>query len=279
MISTSIDVREVRRWRSARTAALIAIRAAARERASMRVSLSRRAVAEAIGTALLVLAVVGSGISATRLSPHDVGLQLFENAAATGLALVAIILALGPVSGAHLNPIVTAVDVALGGLTVAEGWAYAAAQVVGGAIGAVLANLMFSSPAIELSTRHRSGGGVLLGEAVATFGLILVISGLVRSGRASAVAFAVGAYIAGAYFFTSSTSFANPAVAIARSLSDTFAGIAPSSVPGFLLMELIGGGLGFVAVRLLYPSSPPGGVAAQREEAGDQRGSRKGWDR
>jgi glycerol uptake facilitator-like aquaporin len=204
-----------------------------------------------------------------------VGLQLFENAAATGVALVAIILALGPVSGAHLNPIVTAVDVALGGLTVADGWVYAAAQVLGGAIGAVLANLMFSLPAIELSTKLRTGEGVLLGEALATFGLILVVFGLVRSGRGSAVAFAVGAYIAGAYFVTSSTSFANPAVAIARSLSDTFAGIAPSSVPGFLLMELVGGGFGVVAVRLLYSSSPPGDVAAQGEEV-PSRGIRSG---
>ncbi len=244
----------------------------------MRVSLTRRAAAETIGTGLLVLAVVGSGISAARLSPHDVGLQLFENAAATGVGLVAIILALGPVSDAHLNPIVTAVDVALGGMTAAEAWVYAAAQVVGGAVGAVLANLMFSLPAIELSTKHRAGGGVLLGEAVATFGLILVVFGLVRSGRASAAAFAVGGDIGGAYFFTSSTAFANPAVAVARSLSDTFAGIAPSSVPGFLLMELVGGGIGLVAIRMLYPRSASEEVAAQREEVAS-RGSREGWDR
>jgi len=212
-------------------------------------SLPRRAAAEAIGTALLVAAVIGSGISAARLSPGDLGLQLFENAMATGAALVAIILALGPVSGAYLNPVVTAVDAARGGLRAGEAWTYALAQVAGGVAGAMIANLMFSLPAIELSTKHRGGAGVLLGEVVATIGLVLVVAGATRAGRLTATAVAVGAYIAGAYFFTSSTSFANPAVTVARSLSDTFAGIAPASVVPFLLMEILGGALGYILVR------------------------------
>ena len=228
----------------------------AREGTTSRLSLPRRAVAESTGTALLVLAVIGSGISASRLSPHDVGLQLLENAAATGAALVAIILGLGPVSGAYLNPVVTAVDTALGRLSLTEAWSYGAAQIGGGLIGAVLANLMFSLPAVWLSGKVRSGGGVLLGEVIATFGLVLVVFGTTRLRRWPATAAAVGAYIAGAYFFTSSTSFANPAVTLARSLSDTFAGIAPSSVVPFLLMELAGGTLGFLAIRFLRVADP-----------------------
>jgi glycerol uptake facilitator-like aquaporin len=215
----------------------------------VRLSLARRAAAESIGTALLVAAVIGSGISASRLSPGDVGLQLFENAMATGAALVAIILALGPVSGAYLNPVVTAVAAARGGLGAGEAWTYAGAQVAGGVAGAMIANLMFSLPAIELSTTHRGGAGVLLGEVVATTGLVLVVAGAARAARLTATATAVGAYIAGAYFFTSSTSFANPAVTVARSLSDTFAGIAPASVVPFLLMEILGGGVGYLLVR------------------------------
>jgi glycerol uptake facilitator-like aquaporin len=214
-----------------------------------RLSLARRATAEAIGTALLVAAVIGSGISASRLSPSDVGLQLFENAMATGAALVAIILALGTVSGAYLNPVVTAVAAARGRLGAGEAWTYAGAQMAGGVAGAMIASLMFSLPAIELSTTHRGGAGVWLGEVVATVGLVLVVAGAARAGRLTATAAAVGAYIAGAYFFTSSTSFANPAVTVARSLSDTFAGIAPASVVPFLFMEILGGALGFLLVR------------------------------
>jgi len=217
-----------------------------------RLSLARRAVAEAIGTALLVVAVIGSGISASRLSPSDLGVQLFENAIATGAALVAIILAFGPVSGAHLNPIVTAVEGARGRLPTIEVPTYVGAQIAGGIAGAVLANLMYSLPAVELSTNRRGGAGILLGEVIATFGLVLVVAGVGRLGRWTATAAAVGAYIAGAYFFTSSTSFANPAVTIARSLSDTFAGIAPASVPPFVLMEVVGGAIGFLAVRYLF---------------------------
>jgi glycerol uptake facilitator-like aquaporin len=213
----------------------------------------RRAVAEAVGTGLLVLAVVGSGIAAARLSPTDTGLQLLQNAMATAGALVAIILAVGPVSGAHLNPAVTLAQRILGTMSTVEAGAYAAAQVAGGAAGAVVANVMFSLPAVELSTTARSAGGLWLGEVVATFGLLLVIFGVVRSGRASVAPFAVAAYIAGAYYFTSSTSFANPAVTVARSLSDTFAGIAPGSVPAFVLAQLVGASLAVATVRYLYP--------------------------
>ena len=206
-----------------------------------------------MGTALLVLAVVGSGIAASRLTT-DVGLQLLINAAATAGALIAIILAVGPVSGAHLNPVVTLADRVLGGLSSAEAGVYCAAQVVGGAVGAVLANVMFSLPAVQVSEHARSSGALWTSEVVATFGLLLVIFGVVRSGRSAVAPFAVAAYIGGAYFFTSSTSFANPAVTMARSLSDTFAGIAPSSVPAFFVAQLAGAGLAIALVFLLYPT-------------------------
>jgi glycerol uptake facilitator-like aquaporin len=218
-----------------------------------RASLWRKLLAEFIGTALLLAAVVGSGIAAQRLSPHDVGLELLENAAATAAALVAIILAVGPVSGAHLNPAVSLALAAFRGLSWVEAGLYAVAQVVGGILGVVIANLMFSLPALEVSSKVRSGGGIWLAEVVATFGLLLVIFGVVRSGRAASAPYAVGAYIAGAYFFTASTSFANPAVTIARTLSDTFAGIAPSSAPAFILSELVGTGVAILAISLLYP--------------------------
>jgi glycerol uptake facilitator-like aquaporin len=215
--------------------------------------LARRLVGEGLGTALLVMAVVGSGIAAQRLSPGDTGLQLLENAAATAAALVAIILAIGPVSGAHLNPVVTLADRIFGALSNVEAAAYIAAQFVGAAVGAVLANLMFSLPAVELSTTSRPGSDLWLSEVVATFGLLLVIFGVVRAGRASLAPFAVGAYIGGAYFFTSSTSFANPAVTAARTLSDTFAGISPGSVPAFIAAQLAGAALAVVTIRFLYP--------------------------
>ena len=218
-------------------------------------SLSRRALAEFIGTALLVAAVIGSGIAASNLSPNDTGLQLFENAAATGAALVGIILAVGPVSGAHLNPVITLLDRTFGGTTNRDASAYIAAQFAGGAVGAMVANLMFDLPAINLSTHVRSGSGLWLGEVIGTFGLALVVFGVVRSGRGAAAPFAVGAYIAAAYFFTSSTSFANPAVTVARTLSDTFAGIAPSSVPGFVAFQVVGAAVAVGAIHVLYPDA------------------------
>jgi len=216
-------------------------------------ALARRLFAEALGTAMLVMAVIGSGIAAQRLSPGDVGLQLFENATATAAALVAILLALGPVSGAHLNPVVTIADRVFGGVGNVEATGYVAAQFVGGGAGAVVANLMFSLPAVDLSTNARSSGALWSSEVVATFGLLIVIFGVVRSGRSTAAPFAVGAYIGGAYFFTSSTSFANPAVTVARTLSNTFAGIAPASVPPFILAQVLGGGLAVAAAWVLYP--------------------------
>ena len=215
--------------------------------------LARKALAELVGTAALVAGVVGSGIAAAELSPGDVGLQLLENAAATVGILVAIILALGPVSGAHFNPVVTLADRFFGGVSNREVAAYLPAQVAGGCLGAVVANLMFSQPAVALSTKHRASGAHLFAEVVATFGLLLVVFGVARSGRSSAAPFAVGAYIGGAYFFTSSTSFANPAVTVGRTLSDTFAGIAPASAPGFIVAQLVGGSLAVACVAALYP--------------------------
>ncbi|MDQ1457238.1 MAG: hypothetical protein QOH28_2858 [Actinomycetota bacterium] len=219
----------------------------------MRPDLTRRAVAEFVGTAFLVAVVIGSGIAAQRLSPGDVGLQLFENAAATAAGLIAIILAIGPVSGAHLNPLVSLADAAFGGLDRRELVAYVPAQIAGGMGGAIVANLMFSLPAVEWSTKTRSGGGLWLAEAVATGGLLLVVFGVARSGRSSVAPFAVGAYIGAAYWFTASTSFANPAVTIARAFSNTFAGIEPSSVPAFVAFQVVGAAVAVVLVRYLYP--------------------------
>jgi arsenate reductase len=223
------------------------------ERAPVRVPLSRRALAELVGTAFLVAVVVGSGIAAQRLSPSDVGLQLLENAAATAGGLVALILAFGPVSGAHFNPVVTLADAVFGGLDRRDVPVYIAAQVAGAVLGSVIANLMFDLDAVTWSTHARSSGGLWLGEVVATVGLLAVIFGVVRSGRATAAPFAVGAYIGGAYFFTSSTSFANPAVTIGRAFTDTFAGIEPASVPAFVGCQLVGGALAVLLLRALYP--------------------------
>jgi glycerol uptake facilitator-like aquaporin len=217
-----------------------------------RMALVRRAVAELVGTAFLVAAVIGSGIAATRLSPDDVGLQLLQNSLVTGAALVALILALQPVS-ASFNPVVTLVERALGLVTTRVVLALVPAQVVGACLGALVANLMFDLDAVSVATRDRTGSGLWLGEVVATLGLVLVVFGSLRTGRVESVAYAVGGYIAAAYWFTSSTSFANPAVTVARTLSDSFAGIAPASVPMFVLMQLVGGGLGLALVRLLFP--------------------------
>ena len=216
--------------------------------------LARRLGAEFVGTALLLVAVVGSGIAAQRLSPNDVGLELIENSIATGAALAAIILAVGPVSGAHLNPAVSLADRLLGGLTWRETGAYCVAQVAGGAVGTVIANLMFSLAPVTISTKMRSGPGLWLAEVVATFGLLLVIFGVVRSGRSGLAPFAVGAYIASAYWFTASTSFANPAVTLARTLTDTFAGIAPASVIPFIAAQLVGALAATALARWLYPT-------------------------
>jgi arsenate reductase len=220
------------------------------------VDLARRATAEALGTAFLVAMVVGSGIYAQRLSPDDVGLQLLENSIATGAGLVALILAFGSISGAHFNPVVTLADRLLGGMTTGVAIVYAAAQVAGACVGAIVANLMFDLPAVTFSTHTRSSASLWFSELVATFGLLVVILGVVRSGRASVVAFAVGGYIAAAYWFTSSTSFANPAVTIGRSLTDTFAGIAPSSVPAFVVAEFVGGLLAVALALFLFPHIP-----------------------
>ncbi len=214
--------------------------------------LVRKATAELVGTAFLVAAVVGSGIAAQRLSPTDTGLQLLENSLATGAVLVALILAFQPVS-ASFNPVVTLVERVLGRVSTTTAIALVAAQVVGGLIGVVVANLMFDLDAVSVSTHERGGSGQLIGEVVATLGLVLVVFGSLRSARIETVAFAVGGYIAAAYWFTSSTSFANPAVTLARTLSDTFAGIAPSSVPLFVLMQLVGGAAAAALLWLLQP--------------------------
>jgi glycerol uptake facilitator-like aquaporin len=214
-------------------------------------TLARQALSEFIGTAFLVATVIGSGIMATLLT-DDVALQLLANSLITGAALVALILTLQPVSAAF-NPVVTAVDAALGGTPWRNVAPLAAAQVAGGATGAIVANLMFDLDAVSISTHERTGSGLWIGEVVATLGLVLVIFGAIRSGRTETIAYAVGGYITAAYWFTSSTSFANPAVTIARTLSDTFAGIEPASVPAFIAMQVIGAGLAIVLVRTLFP--------------------------
>ncbi|MFJ4029275.1 aquaporin [Paenarthrobacter sp. NPDC089989] len=227
--------------------------------------LGRRTAAEFLGTAFLEMAVVGSGVMASRLSPNDVGLQLLQNSLATGAALVALILALQPVS-ASFNPVVTFVERALGMIDTPTAAVLASAQVLGGLAGTVTANLMFGLPAASLSTHERSGPGLWLAEVIATAGLLVIVFGTVRSGRADRVAFAVGGYIAAAYWFTSSTSFANPAVTIARTITDTFSGIAPASAPGFILAQLAAGVLGFALIRFLYPvPSASADIAADRK--------------
>ena len=215
----------------------------------------RRAFAELLGSAFLAAIVIGSGIAAQRLSPGDVGLQLLENAAATAVGLMAIILTFGPVSGAHFNPVVSLADYAFGGLSASDVVVYIPTQIAGCCGGAVLANRMFHLPFIELSTKTRTGGGLWLAEVVATVGLLLVIFAVVRSGRAAVAPFAVGAYIGGAYFWTASTSFANPAIVVGRMLSNTFAGIKPSSGPGFIAFELVGLGLAVGIIKILYPDT------------------------
>jgi glycerol uptake facilitator-like aquaporin len=230
------------------------------------ITLWRRLLAEFLGTALLVTAVVGSGIMAVELSPNDVGLQLLENSVATAFALGALILTFGPVSGAHFNPVVSAADWFLGrrsgtGLTIKDLGGYAAAQTLGAIAGSILANLMFDLAPVTMSTKDRTAGHLWLGEIVAVAGLLLLIFALGRSGRASVAPAAVGAYIGAAYWFTSSTSFANPSVTIGRAFTDTFAGIAPASVPGFVVAQLVGLLIGVGLVVALYPHAGDKGDA------------------
>ena len=219
--------------------------------------LSRRLLAEYLGSAFLAALVVGSGIAAQRLSPGDAGLQLLYNSAATAAGLFAIILMFGPVSGGHFNPVVSLVDAAFGGLSRRDALAYVPAQVAGCVSGAVAANAMFSLAAVSISENHRASPAHLFAEVVATLGLLLVIFALVRSGRSATAPAAVGAYIGAAYWFTSSTSFANPAITVGRMFSDTFAGIAPAAAPGFVLAQLAGGAVAFGLIRTLYPDVTP----------------------
>jgi glycerol uptake facilitator-like aquaporin len=214
----------------------------------------RRLVAEFLGSAFLAAVVIGSGIAAQHLSPGETGLQLLENAGATAAGLFAIILMFGPISGGHFNPVVTLVDAGFGGLSWPDACAYVPAQVAGCIAGALIANVMFSKPAWEISTRHRASPDHFLSEIIATLGLLLVIFALARTGRSRRVPAAVGAYIGAAYFFTSSTSFANPAITVGRTFSNSFAGIAPSSVPSFIGAQLVGAFLAFLLIRTLYPS-------------------------
>jgi glycerol uptake facilitator-like aquaporin len=215
-------------------------------------SLSRRAVAEAAGTALLLVAVVGSGVMAERISGGNIGLALLANALATGGALLALILAFGPISGAHFNPAVTLADASQGGLAWRDAPLYLLAQVGGAFAGVALAHAMFELPLLTPSTHARAGPAQVLSEAVATFGLLSIIWGVVRS-RPGAVPFAVAAYITGAYWFTASTAFANPAVTLARAATDTFAGIRPGDVPGFLAGQLVGAVASTALFRWLDP--------------------------
>jgi glycerol uptake facilitator-like aquaporin len=221
----------------------------------------RRLLAEFLGSALLAAAVIGSGIAAQNLSPGAVGLELFENAAATAAGLFAIILMFGPISGGHFNPVVSFVDAAFGGLRWKEAAAYLPTQLAGCVTGAVVANLMFSKAAVSISTKHRASGAHFFSEIVATLGLLLVIFALARTGRGHLAAAAVGAYIGAAYFFTSSTSFANPAITVGRMFSNTFAGIAPSSAPSFIGAQVVGGVVAVGAIKALYPRISPAEAA------------------
>jgi arsenate reductase len=223
--------------------------------------LARRLLAELLGSAFLAALVIGSGIAAQTLSPGDVGLELFENAAATAAGLFTIILMFGPVSGGHFNPVVSLADATFGGIRWRDALAYLPAQVGGCILGAITANGMFSLAAISISTHHRASGAHLFSEVIATSGLLLVIFSLARTRRASIAPAAVGAYIGAAYFFTSSASFANPAISVGRMFSNTFAGIAPASVPGFIGAQLLGGACAILAIRALYPDITPAEAA------------------
>jgi arsenate reductase len=220
--------------------------------------LARRLLAELLGSAFLAALVIGSGIAAQTLSPSDAGLQLLENAIATALGLATIIVMFGPVSGGHFNPVVSLGDATFGGIAWRDALAYIPAQVAGCVLGAIAANGMFALAAVSISTHHRASGAHVFSEAIATAGLLLVIFSLARSKRLSAAPAAVGAYIGAAYFFTSSASFANPAISVGRMFSNTFAGIAPASVPSFVFAQLAGGACAMLAIRVLYPDVTPG---------------------
>jgi arsenate reductase len=219
--------------------------------------LPRRLFAELLGSAFLAALVIGSGVAAQQLSPDDVGLQLFENAAATAGGLFAIILMFGPVSGGHFNPVVSFVDAHFGGISWRDALAYLPAQAVGCILGAITANAMFALSAISISTHHRATPAHVFSEIIATGGLILVIFALARTKRSTITPAAVGAYIGAAYFFTSSASFANPAISIGRMFSNTFAGIAPASVPAYIIAQTAGGAAAILALRALYPDVTP----------------------
>ena len=228
----------------------------------MSAPLPRRLLAEFLGSAFLAALVVGSGIAAQRLSPDDTGLQLLYNSAATAAGLFAIILMFGPVSGGHFNPVVSLVDAAFGGLSRRDALAYLPAQVAGCITGAIAANAMFAISAISISDNHRASPAHVFAEVIATLGLLLVIFALARTGRISTAPAAVGAYIGAAYWFTSSTSFANPAITVGRMFSDTFAGIAPAAVPPFVGAQLAGGVAAYGLIRTLYPDVTPEDAAA-----------------
>lgn len=223
--------------------------------------LARRLFAELLGSAFLAALVIGSGIAAQTLSPGDVGLQLFENAAATAAGLATIILMFGPVSGAHFNPVVSLADASFGGIRWRDAFAYIPAQIAGCVLGAVTANGMFALAAVSISTHHRASTAHLFSEVIATAGLLLVIFSLARTRRGSAAPAAVGAYIGAAYFFTSSASFANPAISVGRIFSNTFAGIAPASVPGFVIAQFVGCACAILVIRALYPDVTPAEAA------------------
>lgn len=223
--------------------------------------LPRRLLAELLGSAFLAALVIGSGIAARTLSPGDVGLELLENAVATAMGLAAIVLMFGPVSGGHFNPVVSLADATFGGLSWRDALAYVPAQTAGCALGAIAANGMFALAAVSISTHHRASPAHMFGEVLATAGLLLVIFSLARTKRLSVAPAAVGAYIGAAYFFTSSASFANPAITVGRTLSDTFAGIAPASVPGYVVAQLLGAACAVLAIRVLYPGVTPADAA------------------
>src|SRR5688572_15433987 len=221
----------------------------------MSAALGRRAAAEALGTAFLLAAVIGSGIMGERLAGGNVAIALLANTVATGAALVALILTFGSISGAHFNPAVSLADASQGGVSWGDASAYVIVQVIGAFAGVAIADVMFAEPVYAWSRHVRSGFPQILSEAVATFGLLSVIWGCARR-RPDAVPFAVGAYITAAYWFTASTSFANPAVTLARALTNTFAGIRPVDVPGFLVAQTVGAAAATVLFRWLVPALP-----------------------